>query len=220
MGTLAVGRLVAWFAFVAAFAALAYGERFSGATEDSSKIAYEYSSSIAAVIGYALTLGIMLWIARGTRLRAAFALRRPRSWRQVVRISALVLLAVIVVNAAVAQFGNADKEQGLTPSSWNSHRVAQFAAFAFVVAVVGPLVEELTFRGVGFSLLERYGQTVAIVVVGLAFGLIHGLLLGFPIVAVFGIGLAYLRSRTGSIYPCVVLHAFFNGVALALSVAT
>ena len=88
MGTLAVGRLVAWFAFVAAFAALAYGERFSGATEDSSKIAYEYSSSIAAVIGYALTLGIMLWIARGTRLRAAFALRRPRSWRQVVRISA------------------------------------------------------------------------------------------------------------------------------------
>ena len=140
-------------------------------------------------------------------------------WGWGIAISLAVLVAVLLTILLVAQFGNADSEQGLAPSSWNSHRVAQFAAFAFVVTVIGPVVEELTFRGLGFSLVERYGQWVAIIVVGLAFGLIHGLLLGFPIIAVFGGGLAYLRSRTGSIYPCVILHALFNGFALALSVA-
>ena len=58
------------------------------------------------------------------------------------------------------------------------------------------------------------------IVVGLAFALIHGLVEGFPIIATFGIGLTYLRAKTGSIYPCILLHAAFNGAALALGVAT
>jgi membrane protease YdiL (CAAX protease family) len=34
----------------------------------------------------------------------------------------------------------------------------------------------------------------------------------------FGLGLAFLRSRTNSIYPGMILHALFNGVALVLAV--
>jgi membrane protease YdiL (CAAX protease family) len=36
----------------------------------------------------------------------------------------------------------------------------------------------------------------------------------------FGLGLAFLRARTSSIYPCMILHAVFNASALALGVAT
>ena len=38
-------------------------------------------------------------------------------------------------------------------------------------------------------------------------------------IATFGIGLAYLRSRTDSIYPCILLHASFNAAGLAIGVA-
>jgi membrane protease YdiL (CAAX protease family) len=38
------------------------------------------------------------------------------------------------------------------------------------------------------------------------------------VLIIFGIGLAYLRSRTNSIYPGMILHATFNGAALILAV--
>jgi membrane protease YdiL (CAAX protease family) len=37
---------------------------------------------------------------------------------------------------------------------------------------------------------------------------------------VFGIGLAYLRSRTDSIYPCMLLHASFNAFGLIVGIAS
>jgi membrane protease YdiL (CAAX protease family) len=38
-----------------------------------------------------------------------------------------------------------------------------------------------------------------------------------PWVLVTGLGLGYLRARTGSLYPCVALHALVNGIALLAS---
>jgi membrane protease YdiL (CAAX protease family) len=148
------------------------------------------------------------------------ALRRPTSWRAVLGISMAILFLIFVLTAALSPVTNPEQEQGLVPSHWDSHRVAQFAFFAFVVTIVGPVVEELMFRGVGYGLLEVYGTWTAILVVGIAFGLVHGLIEGLPIITAFGLGLAFLRARTSSIYPCVILHAVFNASALALGVAT
>ena len=106
----------------------------------------------------------------------------------------------------------------MTPSGWEPTHAGAFALNLFAFALVGPVVEELTFRGLGFYLLEPWGHTAAILVLGLAFGLWHGLVEALPVLVVFGLGLAYLRSRTGSIYPGMVLHALFNGAALAIAV--
>jgi membrane protease YdiL (CAAX protease family) len=76
------------------------------------------------------------------------------------------------------------------------------------------------FRGVGYGLLERFGPGRAAVLVGLAFALVHGLLIGFPVIATFGIGLASLRGRSDSIYPCMLLHGSFNAFGLAVGIAT
>ena len=77
----------------------------------------------------------------------------------------------------------------------------------------------MTFRGLGFYLLQRYGQTPAIVVIGITFGLWHGLVEALPVLIIFGTGLAFLRSRTRSIYPGMILHATFNAAALLIAVA-
>ena len=69
-------------------------------------------------------------------------------------------------------------------------------------------------------LLPPHGQTAAILVIGVTFGLWHGLIEALPVLIIFGIGLAYLRSRTNSIYPGMILHATFNGAALILAVTT
>jgi membrane protease YdiL (CAAX protease family) len=183
-------------------------------------VAYQWDSSIVGGVQYGILLGIVLLLTRGFDRRAFLALRRPRSWWRAAGISALVVFVVFVVTAVVAQFGNADKEQGLIPDRFDSSRAAQFAAYAAVVVVVAPVVEELMFRGVGYGLLERFGPGRAAVLVGLAFALVHGLLIGFPVIAAFGIGLAFLRGRSDSIYPCMLLHGSFNAFGLAVGIAT
>jgi membrane protease YdiL (CAAX protease family) len=82
-----------------------------------------------------------------------------------------------------------------------------------------PFVEELTYRGLGYTLLERFGRWPAILAVGLLFGLAHGLLASLPVIAFFGCVLAWLRARTDSVVPGMLLHALFNLAALVVAVA-
>jgi membrane protease YdiL (CAAX protease family) len=213
------GRLIGWLLFVAIFSGLNYTARFLLADDDdTSEVAYQYSASIATLIQYGIVLGIALLIARNRY--ELLALRRPTSWGRAAGISVTIILVLIALSAALSPFTNAEEEQGLIPEHWDSSRIAQFALFAIVVTLAAPIVEELMFRGVGYGLLEPFGRWLAIIVVGAAFGLVHGLIEGLAVITAFGIGLAYLRSRTNSVYPCILLHSFFNGVALALGVST
>ena len=200
-------------------ATVAYAGQLSGG-EPPEDVAYRWESSIFGGIQYAILLGIVLLLTRGFDRREFLALRRPRSWWRAAGISGVVIFTVFVVTAVVAQFGNADKEQGLIPDRFDSSRAAQFAGYVAVVVLLAPVVEELMFRGAGYGLLERFGRTRAAVLVGLAFALVHGLLIGFAVIATFGIGLAFLRARTDSIYPCILLHSAFNAFGLAVGIAT
>ena len=131
-----------------------------------------------------------------------------------------VLVAVYVISAAVSPLLHPGREQGLTPDRWDSSRAAPFFANAFVVCVLAPLTEELTFRGLGFTLLRRLGAWSAVVLTALAFGLAHGLVNALPVLFVFGVGLAYIRLRQNSVVPGIVLHGLFNVIALVVAVST
>jgi membrane protease YdiL (CAAX protease family) len=203
---------------VGVLALLAYSSRASGGRPPEDAL-YQWGTAAAAVIVYAIVLGLLLLIARGGSTRELLALHRPRSWPVALGVAFGLFVAVLLLGAALDPFLDAGEEQGLTPSRWDSDRATAFAANALVVVAIAPFVEELTYRGLGFSLLRPYGQVGAIVGVGIAFGLAHGLVEALPILSLFGIGLAVLRERTGSVYPPILLHAAFNGFALAVSVA-
>src|SRR5687768_12210489 len=203
------GRLAGWLIFVLALAGLGYASRLGG-VETPEDIAYRYSSSIAALVQYGIMLGILLLVARGLPPREAFALRAPASWPRAIGLAILSLLAIWAAAAALAPFLDATEEQGLVPDEWDSSRAGAFAAFFVVVAFIAPAVEELTYRGLGFSLVAPYGTTAAILVTGLLFGLAHGLLVALPVLTFFGIAIGWLRARSESIYPPMALHATFN----------
>jgi hypothetical protein len=210
------GRLVAWLTFVGAYVVLAYASRASGGDPPEDAL-YQYSTAWSGAIWYGITLLVVLWITRG-RHRELLALRAPRSWSGAAGWSIAVIVAVFIVEAVLEPFLNAGEEQGLTPDAWDPDRAGAYAANAVVIAVVAPIVEELMFRGAGYSLLARFGQVVAIVAVGVLFGLVHGLIAGLVVLSVFGIGLAWLRAKTDSVYPCIAVHALFNAVALIVAV--
>jgi len=212
------GKLTWWWILVGILAVLAYAGRATGG-KPPEDVLYHWDTAAFAAIVYAFVLGLLLLIARGESARERFALRHPRSWPRALGWAFVVFVLILVIGAALDPFLDAGEEQGLTPNAWDPDRAAPFLANAVVIAGLAPIVEELTYRGLGFSLLRPYGMASAIVGVGLAFGLAHGLIEALPILSLFGMGLAWLRERTDSVYPPILLHAAFNGFALAVSVA-
>src|SRR6185503_19848895 len=91
------------------------------------------------------------------------------------------------------------QEQGITNVPWEPQHAGAFAANLFLFAVIAPFVEELTFRGAGQSLLRFLGRVPSIVLVGIAFGLAHGLVEALLVLVPFGMALAWLRDRTESV---------------------
>jgi CAAX protease family protein len=195
--------------------ALEYASRISGGTPDRD-VLYRYSTAVSAGLAYLVMLFFVVAIA-GFR-RDLLALRRPVSWRRAALLMLLVLVGIWISVAILDRFLHGGREQGLTPTGWEPSHAGAYAANFVVIAILAPVVEELLFRGLGFSLLAPFGVGVAIAVVGVTFALAHGLLQAFPELAVFGCALAWLRSRTDSVYPGMVVHGLFNGVALIAAV--
>ena len=48
----------------------------------------------------------------------------------------------------------------------------------------------------------------------------HGLVEALPVLAAFGMLLAWLRAKTGSVIPGIVVHSLFNSIALIAAVTT
>jgi membrane protease YdiL (CAAX protease family) len=217
------GRLVAWTSLVGAIAALNYAGRFSGssATSNANNEVYSYATFGGGLVLYLVWLGIVLWIAAPRW--DLLALRKPRSWPRAAGLAVAAVIAVYVVEGIVSVIPlpeSPGKEQGLTPTHWEPSHAGAFAANLALFALVAPFVEELTFRGLGQSLLSFLGRWQSILLVGLAFGLAHGLVEALLVLVPFGIALAWLRNRTASVYPGMIVHGLFNGIALAIAVST
>ncbi len=211
------GKLTGWVALVGVLTVLGYASRAAGG-KPPKDVAYQYSTAVAGVIQYAIILAVVLAITRPDW--TLLALRRPTSLFRVLSTALLVFVAVYATSAVVSAYSDPGREQGLTPDHWDSHRATQYAVNFVVFVAVAPAVEELTFRGLGYSLLEPLGRAAAVLWIGVAFGLAHGLVEGLPILIVFGAGLALIRARSNSVYPGMIVHATFNAVALIVSVTT
>jgi membrane protease YdiL (CAAX protease family) len=208
-----------WSGFVFAFATLSYTLRFTSG-KPPRDLLYKWSTVVGNLVQFAIIAAIVYGIAgaAGER-RRVLALRRPTSWRTAVKIGLGVGLGMYVLTILLGPVLHPDREQGVTPVTWEPKHIAAYIANGIVIAIVAPIVEELTFRGLGYSLLSRYGRWVAIFGTGIAFGLAHGLVEALPFLAAFGIGLAYLRSRVDSVYPGMIVHGLFNAIALTVAVA-
>ncbi len=76
--------------------------------------------------------------------------------------------------------------------------------------ILGPVCEELLFRGLLAGRLARYGQKPAALVSALLFGLYHANVSQFFYAFALGLLLAYAYFYTGSLKAPILLHMLFN----------
>jgi CAAX protease family protein len=84
--------------------------------------------------------------------------------------------------------------------------------------LIGPVTEEVAFRGFLFLPLERgMGAAAAIVITSLIFTAPHGGQYGWSwqilvLLFVAGASFGFVRWKTGSLWPAIVMHIAYNGL--------
>lgn len=89
-----------------------------------------------------------------------------------------------------------------------------------LIAILAPISEELFFRGMLFGgLRARMSVLPAALISAAVFGALHATtgITAVPPLAIFGVALALLYEKTGSLWPPIMLHFVNNSLALALS---
>lgn len=88
------------------------------------------------------------------------------------------------------------------------------------VSVIPALLEEFAFRGVVLGILRPYGDSYAIIVSAVLFGLMHGNLEQIPFATMVGLVLGVIVCATDSIYPAMLVHFLNNFISIMLQFLT
>ncbi len=177
----------------------------------------------AAFIGTAI-----LFAGRaGTVLPAQFGFVRTRLGRAV-GMMAVAYIAYGILSQVWAQLAHSllhvsakEMKDNLPTSLGVSESTAALVAVCVLVTVIAPVAEETFFRGFFFGALRNWrGPWPAALLTGIVFGAIH--LGSAPAVdllplAIFGFALCMLRWQTGSLLPCIALHAINNALAFGVT---
>jgi len=97
-------------------------------------------------------------------------------------------------------------------------RLSEIFIFFLIGGIIGPIAEEMFFRGMLYGFLRRWGVVVAIVVSTGVFVLAHPISQGFPIPqAAGGIVFALAYEMEGSLMTPIVIHVLGNLALFTLS---
>ena len=170
---------------------------------------------------------VLLVLARGRKLVRFVAGNYAwlsTSWREIGQ-GVAAGVAIIVVSSVLIQAENVWFRLPVHPNNpfvYDPHAAHAPAlgilALTAAVVVLAPLAEEALFRGLLFGgMAARWGFWPAALASAAIFGAAHlNLSLWLPLSAA-GLLLAWVYSRTGSLWASTVAHATLNGVSVLLA---
>jgi uncharacterized protein len=217
----------AWVALIAAFAGALIGGlaigivgAIAGSDIDDPTPAVNIAATIVqdlCLIGAAVLFASMA----GRPSPSQFGLRPSHPWRALGWMAAAFFTFYLFTAGWLALIGADPSDERLPEELGADESTIALLAVAFLVAVVAPVAEEFFFRGFFYGALRNWrGIWPAAVITGLVFGGIHAGSADpefLPPLAFFGFALCLLRERTGSLYPCIVLHCANNSLAFGVS---
>lgn len=124
----------------------------------------------------------------------------------------IVLLAAAFALAVCILLGFLPEEMMESYSSMAQYIVSDSLLLSILCTViVGPITEEVIFRGLVYSRLKKAMPTaIAVVLTSLIFGLMHGQSVWIAYAFVLGLVMNFLVIKTGSILSSILFHILFN----------
>lgn len=133
--------------------------------------------------------------------------------------SAGLAVGLLLVGFAVSYFIGGEQTQ---IDMIKNNSTASRYMLAFLAAVSAPFIEELVYRGVLYSGLQKtIGVVWAVAIVTILFAGVHvleyfnniGVIL---VISILSLSLTLLRAYTGRLLPCYIVHLVFNGIQAIL----
>ncbi len=156
---------------------------------------------------------------RRQSLRDYFALNAV-SWRDFL-LGFAALLALIALSELAERLLGIDAGSKATAAAYRDAKLAGALPLLWlVVVIVAPVTEELMFRGFlhrGWS-VSRLGVTGTIVLTSALWAALHQQYNAYGVFCIFvmGLMLGWVRQRSASTTPAIILHALNNLIATAL----
>lgn len=181
---------------------------------------YLISYIINAISIYVIGYGIFKFILKGTN-------SVEKKEKKKLKVSEFLLLICITIGGA--QIANVVTQIILTIfklifkveiNNNVTDLMQQSSPILLVVfaALLGPIVEELIFRGTLLKKLRVYGDKTAIIYTSVAFGLFHCNIAQIPFAIVCGLILGYAVVKTNNIIYSIILHIILNSMSVILVV--
>lgn len=163
------------------------------------------------VLGYA-------WFT-GRRIRWGRATPAAVLWRWVFGFGLFLGFLLGYLEARRALHHPVGPQPVLQALSQDGAAGGQWWLFALTAVLLAPLVEEVLFRGMIQDALRRaFDPVSAIVLTGIAFGLIHGVHYAPPL-ALAGMFFGWLREWSGGLWAPILAHVLHNAAVLVMTVA-
>ena len=176
-------------------------------------IMFAHQTEILLISGFVVLLGLWLMAKlRKSTFGAFTGIARPtKTPVLVLALAAGVAMsfwATIAINMIPWPEAMVESYVESSASLTSQQPVIDFLA----VVLMAPLVEELLFRGVIYDALCAFVPAgAAVVFQAMLFGSTHGTLLWILYSTLIGCVLGYVRKRTNSLWPCILMHGAFNG---------
>ena len=172
-------------------------------------------SVIAIIPAHILTL-ILAWAVITKYNKFPFYKTLGWKWGGFNWWNCLLILVGIFVIAGVTSHYFPEQDNDLL-KILRSSRAAVYVV-AFIATFTAPLVEEVVYRGVLYSALQRsFGVPIGVFFVTILFAAVH-VYQYYPsystifLIVLLSLILTLVRVRTKNLLPCVILHTIFNGI--------
>ena len=133
------------------------------------------------------------------------------TWRLIGIVLALDLFVIMPIHVVLTTLVFPEASQQEVITMFDDAPISKVLLLALTISILTPFAEEFLFRGfILGNLLKRYTVNQSIVISSVIFAIAHEPIAMF---LAFGGGLLYawLRVKTGSIFPSMIAHAIWNG---------
>ena len=171
----------------------------------------------------AFVILVTLAFAAGKRSAFGLAIRRPLlaiqdALREYLAVFPWLFALLFGVVQVVRWMGWTPPPEPIHELVFGESRPHVLAMTVLLACVVGPVAEELFFRGVLYGALRhRLSRGWAVLASGAAFALLHTNPVGFLPIMALGSLLAYLYERTGTLLAPLTIHILHNTLLMSFA---
>jgi hypothetical protein len=124
-------------------------------------------------------------------------------------LAAALMLSIIILDAIGYKF----PPQPVFDMFFEEKRGGIIVFLTIFVSVLGPVMEEMFFRGFLYSAVKkRFGLVAGVLASGALFSILHVNIAGFLPILILGVLMAFLYEATGSLVASITVHIAHNSI--------